>query len=142
VSLAFSDAAEPTAEYLESFERAKAVLERENFDSQFWRRLCGLLGMMRQPSAKDRLRHLVKTGVITETQMKDWDSLRHPSAHGGRSAEVPRQEVVDLLFRVLVLFHHLVFAAIGYAGEYTDYGTHGWPTRSYPSKTGTSAPTS
>ncbi len=44
---------------------------------------------------------------------------------------LPLQEFLELSNKVLILFYHLIFFAIGYQGKYTDYSTIGWPVKDY-----------
>jgi hypothetical protein len=99
-------------------------------------RLCqrvgGLLGMLHEPSAADRLNALIDQDVITNDQKKAWQSLRHRTAHSSDLFDsLSVQEVILLCDTILVLFYHLVFYAIGYQGSYTDYSTIGWPSAEY-----------
>ena len=98
------------------------------------KRITGLFSVFGNPSAAMRLDELVEIGAITTDQKRDWGNLRHKLAHGETLGSVPLQEFLDLSNKVLVLFYHLVFFAIGYEGEYTDYSSAGWPLRDYKVK--------
>ena len=75
---------------------------------------------------------VVKTGSIRAKHVRAWQQLRHRAAHGARPLAQRTQRLLDLGEAVNVLWHTLVFCAIGYRGHFTDYSTHGWPEREYP----------
>lgn len=112
-------------------DQARELIAGSRLDEGFKERMFGSLRSMRSPRADDRLRALVEAGAITDDQRSAWKKLRNSSTHADRADFLPQQEFVDRLMRTTVLLYHLVFAAIGYHGPYTDYGSRGWPTRPY-----------
>lgn len=97
-------------------------------------RACSAIGGMKSIRAQDRFYALEKVGAITEDEIKSWRDLRNPAAHG--SLEVGSeefQEVLDKVFKVIQLIYKLTFFIIEYQGRYTDYGTRGWPVKTYDS---------
>ncbi len=127
----FPDLGHPTAEMAAELDRALTVVSQSDLSPDVKKRIDGAVRAMKKPSAKDKLRELVKAGAITKEQVGAWDDLRNPSSHGVRAHERELQDVVDLCGRVLVLFYHLIFWRIAYRGRYTDYGTKSWPTAEY-----------
>jgi hypothetical protein len=112
----------------------KYISQLEDISDRLRDRLQGTFKNMQQTRVGDRLRALAEEGAVTKVQNKAWQELRNGSSHSflGSSKEV--QESLNLYNTVLVLFHHLVFYAIGYRGNYTDYGKPGWPTTVYNPK--------
>lgn len=95
------------------------------------RRLPGMMGQLKNVSAKDRLRALASEKVIYPAQIKAWSDLRNTLAHGITAGGKDIQKLVDLCDSVTVLMYHLIFRAIGYEGRYKDYSVHGWPKKYY-----------
>jgi hypothetical protein len=100
-------------------------------DKRIIARAAGAIGQIKRLRPDDRLRELVATGAIGETERKAWKELRNVVAHGNW-AKYELQGLLDLTHRVFVLFNQLIFHQIGYVGMYSDYGEHGWPTAQYP----------
>lgn len=94
-------------------------------------RFNGLISMLNRPSTSIQLTELIEKGAITDEQKRDWVKLRNLTAHGEGMGSASLQEFVDLYYKVLVLFYHLVFFEIGYRGKYSDYSTKGWPPKDY-----------
>lgn len=132
LSTEFRDVVQPDGSTLQQIRRALVALRAAVPEERFISRATGALNRLGEVSARDRLWRLVENGIVTQQQAKDWLDLRNRLAHANRATDLPRQPFVDLLFRVTVLFHHLVFAAIGYHGKDTDYGDPDkWSTRTY-----------
>ncbi len=111
-------------------QKVRKAVEAIDLDETLRSRVLSSIGRLSEISAVDRARGLAAAGAIATTQVKDWGDLRHRFAHG--STDVDRQTLVNLVFSVTVLFNHLVFAAIGYYGKYTDYSDPDrWPIRVY-----------
>lgn len=106
------------------------------------KRLEGSLGAMLSPRASDRLYALASRNAVLRAQIAAWERLRNSTTHADRPDLIPLQELLDLCHTVTVLLYHIVFCAIGYEGVYTDYSTHGWPTRKYPPETENAVSTS
>jgi len=95
-------------------------------------RAFGALSNLRQVRAGDKLRALLRRGVISGDQYSAWQRLRNRSSHGFQLLHGNPDEIRELLPHVQVLFYRLVFLAIGYRGPFTDYSARGWPTRMFP----------
>ena len=103
--------------------------------------ICNRISSPLAPSALRKLRHLSQAGVVQPQHVEAWKELRNKWAHSDPRKDWldedelnlnTLQDVLDLISPVTVLFHHLVFNAIGYSGKYTDYSCRGFPTRHYP----------
>jgi len=81
-------------------------------------------------SAKSKLQSLVAMGVIENVEYKAWEKLRNSFAHASFPTN-DLQILLDLSFVVTTLLNKVIFYAIGYIGEYTDYGVHGWPMKMF-----------
>lgn len=112
------------------------VCENEEYKPHF-RRLDGLLGSLKSLRVQDRLMPLAQSGHITEEYLKAWTRLRNRHVHP-RDIDLKEmqtgdvQRLFDLINKVTVLMYQVVFYLIGYNGRFTDYGTHGYPTKDYP----------
>jgi hypothetical protein len=107
------------------------------YEERLKQRIGGTLNSFRPIRAKDRLLKLLGMGVVTQQEIRAWEGLRHNAAHGHQPDTSPSQAEIDEVDTVTTLMHKLVFQAIGYSGKYTDYGTHGWPTRDFTAVTPT-----
>jgi hypothetical protein len=126
----FSTLGSPADDYLSKLASAREYMSGWNGDAALKGRIDGALGAITRPRAKDRLIALKEMGVATSDQIAAWDKLRNSAAHARPPEDDELQEWVDLCYRAQVLLHRLIFAAIGYAGEYTDYGA-GWAKRTF-----------
>jgi len=79
------------------------------------------------------LKRLAVSSIVRQQDITAWRQIRQSAAHGMRGETEFSQENCQKLFRVLVLFYHLIFSRIGYKGKYTDYGEFGFPAKNYPS---------
>ncbi len=95
-------------------------------------RINGLFGLVKIPRVIDTLRVLVQSGAIKKEHVDSWKKLRSMTAHAYSPKYLSTQEFIDDFYRVLVLFHHLIFHAIDYKGKYCDYSLRGFPLKDYP----------
>ena len=86
---------------------------------------------MKNARAKDILFKLRDNGIIDKQLIKVYGNLRNKAAHGVNDTGADLQNYSNEISAVLVLFNQLVFLLIGYNGEYTDYGTYNYPTRTF-----------
>ncbi len=113
-------------------DKCEHLVRESSLDENLKKRLEGFLDGINSPRANDILHKLVKSGKIQEGQIRSWSKLRNKVTHPKRTSNPKTQEMLDLCGKVLVLFYHIVFGAIGYAGLYNDYGEHGYPQEHYP----------
>jgi len=126
----YSSFGEPSAELLKEIDEAIALVCRSDLSERVKARILGSIRGMKRSRAKDRLLGLIDKNVITKDQYDAWEILRNSTAHA--VVHSPDNEFLNLYGRVLVLFHCLLFNAIGYRGPFTDYGTPDWPQNTYP----------
>jgi len=101
-------------------------------DENIRKRTIGALGSWRTIRAKDRLRILERSHIIRPEDMIAWDSIRNRAAHATPPEKEELQKWIDNCYKAEVLLNHLIFNAIGYEGEFTDYGKSNWPQSMYP----------
>ena len=140
----YSEIGNPLKKFLRLIDSAKEYFkkwkapESENvvndLESNVKDRISGLLGLLEQSRAIDKLRYLLNSGVVLKDHVEAWQELRPVLAHAYDPDSKPTQEFMDKFFKTLVLFYHLIFNKIGYEGKYTDYGVRGWPFKDYPLK--------
>ncbi len=83
----------------------------------------------------DALRLLKDVGAVTGEEIKAWDSLRHPTAHGSwEPKEASMQVHFDDLYKLLTLVYRLVFVHIGYDGRFDARNVRGWPVHEFKGK--------
>ena len=118
-------------EFINGLNRAVGfVTKNEEGDTK--ERLLGILNSKRNASASEKLKQLVRDGVVREDQRKAWNGLRHRAAHGAmRELKLDNDRLLQCA-SVRTLAHCLVFHRIGYRGKFTDYGRRGAPTHGYP----------
>jgi len=123
----FADCGEPPTEFKDAVSELECHVQAWAGEQEVKERSLGAIRCLRRARAKDRLAALAQMGVVFAEHIKAWEDLRHSSAHADHPWGERRQEHIDLCYTVVVLIYRLVFQAIGYEGQYNDYGTHGWP---------------
>lgn len=121
----------PDETFISELEFLRELVEKQQFKSNLGKRIEGVLGNMASPSAEDRMKALIREGIIAEYHRAAWKRIRHSAAHADYLDPESLQKYLTLYYRVLTMIHLLVFEAIGYEGQYTDYGDVGWPVREY-----------
>lgn len=81
-------------------------------------------------STKRTLLRFVNEKKILEQRIKSWEYLRNKIVHGHRI--FPNQDIFNKVGDLETLLFQIIFQLIGYKGKYTDYGTIGYPKKSYP----------
>lgn len=110
-------------------EAIRLIENSEDISPEFKSRIPGLLGGMNGIRAKDILNILSNLGLIDNELVKIYGTLRNKSAHGGRGSGSDFQNYYNRISAVLTLFYQIIFLAIGYEGDYVDYGSYGYPTK-------------
>lgn len=83
----------------------------------------------------DALRLLKDVGAVTGDEIKAWNELRHPTAHGSwEPKEESLQVHFDDLYKLLTLVYRLVFVHIGYDGRFDARNVKGWPVHEFKGK--------
>jgi len=121
----------PDETFLSELKSLGELIEQQQFKSNIGKRVSGVLGNMAGSSAEDKMKALIHRGLITDHHKAAWKKIRHSAAHAEYLNPESLQEHFTLCNQVLALAYLLIFGAIGYEGEYTDYGDVGWPTRAY-----------
>ena len=127
----FSKTGTPSIEYADALDEMVAHVNSFAGDENVRARTLGALYAMRTIRAKDRLLSLQAAGIVRADDVKAWDAIRNRGAHARPPEREERQEWIDNCFKTEVLLNHLIFHAIGYEGEFTDYGTRNWPQSRY-----------
>lgn len=122
---------EQDAKAIECLKQLRKHLKSQEYPTTFKDRISGLLGMMENPSATQKLNHLVKEGITSRDLVNAWKTLRPKLAHGNYAIG-DFQGFLDKVHAVHVLLHHLLFHGVGYQGGYTDYAKEDWPMLKYP----------
>ncbi len=94
-------------------------------------RLLGALNGMSNVSATEQLYELKNRCLIEEKLIKRWKKLRNTFVHGHELDYQDIQKYLDLHKSVLVLFYHLIFLAVGYTGNFTDYSEYRFPLKPF-----------
>jgi hypothetical protein len=128
----FSEIGKPSTKYANELEEMIAYVKSFTCDENVRARTLGALDATRTIRAKDRLFSLGEAGIVRADDVKAWDAIRNRGAHARPPEREERQEWIDNCFKTEVLLNHLIFHAIGYEGEFTDYGTRKWPQSRYP----------
>jgi hypothetical protein len=120
---------------LEMFVRHTS-LDSDNYQ-HFADRLGGAITNMKQVSARDRMQILIESGHVSDIHAKAWTKVRNTHVHPRRRNLMQMQpedyqELVDRIYKVIVLMYQIIFYLIGYVGRYTDYSTRDWPEKDYP----------
>lgn len=125
----YSNIGAPSDAFLLEVERIREEIKKMTFNDEALRgRLDGALNAMKSIRPGDQMKELVEQGVITAPQQKTWTKLRNSSAHA--AAKFDPDSINKLwaeCMTVYTLLNRLIFNAIGYKGQFCDYGTRGWP---------------
>ena len=136
LKICFEDLAKPQQSFVDSIEKIKGLIDRlKCADDNLKGRIKCSVDQMKQSRAKDRLKLLAQQWIITKEQMKTWDKLRNASAHADKNfAPEKVQELAFSCHVVYIMMHRLVLQAIGYSGQYINYGITGWPVENFEAK--------
>ena len=86
-------------------------------------------------SAGESAQQLKDVGAVTGEEIKAWDKLRHPTAHGSWEPKAESMQVhFDDLYKLLTLVYRLVFVHIGYDGRFDARNVRGWPVHEIKGK--------
>jgi hypothetical protein len=132
LNIEFGNLALTNLEAREQIRTADKIISESTLAPNIKQRIKSSLGNMLTPRAKDRLIALRNADVIEQRFIDAWDDSRNPSAHGNIVNYIEMsavQKQFNLCRTVLVLFYNLIFLAIGYTGEYTDYSCYNFPTK-------------
>jgi hypothetical protein len=129
----FKALASPTVEFVTRLSKVSEFINTTSgVDDTLKLRICGAIADMKKSRATDKLRALVKSGIIEEKEYKTWKKLRNKSTHPTQPAFVELQKLLDLCNIVITLFYKLIFHTIGYEGKYMDYGTYDYSSKDFP----------
>lgn len=113
---------------------AKKIINNSKLEQNFKNRIINFLNMMKNKRPIDILYELNKEQLIDEKLIENWKKLRNSFAHASEVNWSKFQDHINLCKSVTLLFYQLIFIAIGYTGEYTDYSTYGFPTKKFEHK--------
>lgn len=109
----------------------KLITNSDALDCNFKKRLMGSISNMKNLRAKDILLALINGKLVDESLVRIYSNLRNKAAHGDRSSGADVQSYYNDVSAALVLFFQLLFLIINYNGDYTDYGTYGYPKKQF-----------
>ena len=104
-------------------------------DEKLRERTMGAIRAMLKPRAKDRLLDLDANRLVRSADIKAWDTVRNRGAHARPPEREDVQAWIDNCHKAETLLYHLIFGAIGYHGEFTDYSAVNWPQARFPFST-------
>jgi len=128
----FPDLAPVSPDFLTDLNAIQFALQGLELRGQTMDRVGGSLNSMRSPRNSDILRAFIAANRLPRGLYNSWGSLRHASAHGGGAGGRDIETILRLKSEVLSLMYSIVFAAINYSGQRTDYSLTGWPTQAWP----------
>lgn len=83
----------------------------------------------------DALRLLNGVGAVTSEEIKAWNDLRNPAAHGSWEPKDHSMQIhLDDIYKMLTLVYRLVFVQIGYDGKFNARNVKGWPIAEFKGK--------
>jgi hypothetical protein len=129
----FPELGRPSADELIAFDEAVKYVEGWTGDEGVKGRIVRAISTWRGSNPREVLKQLTKKGVVTEHQVKAWNTLRHRIAHGRELLDV-LDELPALCDSVYMAFLRMMFDVIGYSGPYTDRSSRGWPQVHYEVK--------
>ena len=132
LSIEFANLGGLTSEDKNAIEEALNYVENWNGKEGIKKRIKGSINGLYSIRADDKMRILVDIGAITEEQQQAWKKLRNTNVHDYQTHKLKHNKFVNLIFKINVLFYHLIFYAIGYEGVYMDISEIGFPIKHYP----------
>lgn len=118
---------QPSAEDIAQANAALALIKNSALKDKFKDRMKGLISATKSARPKDKLHALATYDVVRQELIPTWKRLRDSYAHADLSDPNGVAERYRDCLIVRTLLHELIFGAIGYEGEYTDYSVVGWP---------------
>lgn len=83
----------------------------------------------------DALRLLKGIGAVTTEEVKAWNDLRPPTAHGSWEPKDHSMQIhLDDIYKMMTLVYRLVFVHIGYNGRFNARSMRGWPVLEFKGK--------
>lgn len=129
---AFPNEGEPSCEVTRAVEQLKDHIAEWSGPEEIKNRARSMVGGISRARVIDRLRSLQTRGLVTPAYVDAWKKLRDPAAHGDQLDLRQLDATLERCFAAVTLMYQLIFGAIGYEGNYTDYGVRGWPLKRYP----------
>jgi hypothetical protein len=112
--------------------------QAHTLSARFLKRMHGFVAALRHRRPIDTLWDWEHQGILSVTaeDIRAWESIRNPAAHGGLFTNVPSpddlQAILNAHHRVQNLINRLVLHLIDYQGRYVDYAQPGWPETPFP----------
>lgn len=128
----YSNIGIPSQGYVKDLEEMISYVDSFSGNENIKLRALGALNSMKITRAKDKLLALREEGIVRRNDVFAWDAIRNKGAHARPPEKEERQTWIDNCFKLEVLLNHLIFNAIEYNGEYTDYSSLNWPQSLYP----------
>ena len=109
----------------------------DGFSESFLKRLDGMSGNFSNLSPNEIFRNWEDRGMlgVTKQDRDAWSEIRNPSAHGGLSEAIDREELQTRItrhIRLRNLINRVLLQLIGYRGKYIDYSQLGYPAIDFP----------
>lgn len=136
----FSNEGEPSCEIKRAVEKLMDHIELWSGPRDIKNRARSMVAGIGTARAIDRLRSLQSRGLVTPGYVDAWKKLRNSSAHGDKLDLRNLNLMLGRCNAVVTLMYQLIYGAIGYEGDYTDYGIRGWPLKRYPQDVNQSFP--
>jgi len=95
------------------------------------KRVDGLIGSLKSPSAKSILYSLLDKGIVSEREIDIWDEYRHSGAHGESLMKEDISGIDESIAIITGLLHKIVLYEIEYYGKYTSYSEEGHPNKDF-----------
>jgi len=128
----FTDICPISKELVSNVNKLLDLLKNEGFSESFKQRANGSLNAMKNPRGSDRVKKFVEKYNMPKELFDSWRMLRNSSAHGSLNSEI--EKLIIQQQKTLSLFYAIIFSAIGYEGNRTNYAIEGWPKTIWPSK--------
>lgn len=107
---------------IDYLKKAIKQLDANIFSSDQKNRMTGLLKLLEKPSPNQKMRFLLRNGIITKDQMTIWNSYRNILSHGGNADSSDKlSSVRNAAAELLYMFYRLIYQIIGYSGACFEY---------------------
>jgi hypothetical protein len=116
----------------QEFER---LVSGSKYSERTKKRLLGALKRVGEPGVRAQFDLLIEQGMILNGDFQAWQELRHRYAHLKQTTFANESNILERLIklrRIHRMIRCIMFACIGYNGEFSDYVTEGYPSVKYP----------
>ncbi len=121
VNFLYPEHGKPDKIFCEQIENLKNTIHTSEISENVCKRVIPLIDQTKQSRVYDKLNSLKDEGIINETQLSSWKTLRNKYSHSGNfSVKKDIDDEFYKYFNTLEMLYRLILFAIEYSGKYTN----------------------